>query len=93
VNAGERHRALVLGRSARHLPVVHLLPARFLEFIGLAVVLGAVPLLWTALRALAERDWVSGGLIVVAAAAAGHLGLEFVAIARHERPPEPGGDP
>lgn len=92
-SCGKRGRALVLGRSARHVPVVHLVPARWLEIIGLAVVLGAVPLLWAALRALAERDWVGGGLMVVAAAAAGHLGLELVAIARLERRPEPGGEP
>jgi hypothetical protein len=64
-----------------------------LEILGLAIVLGAIPLLWVALRALAERDWVSGGLVVIAAAAAGHLGLELVAIARLDRRPEMGEEP
>ncbi len=70
-----------------------LMPARWLELLGLAIVLGAVPLLWTALRALASRDWVGGGLVVIAAAAAGHLGLELIAIARLEHRPEPGDAP
>jgi hypothetical protein len=71
---------------------VDLIPARWLERLGLGIVLGTLPLLWSALRALAERDWVGGGLLVVAAAAAGHLGLEFVAIARIERPADREGD-
>jgi hypothetical protein len=49
--------------------------------LGLAFLVGVVPLVLAALRALAERDYVAGGLLVFAAAAVGHLGLEVVAIA------------
>jgi hypothetical protein len=49
--------------------------------LGLAFLVGTVPLVLVALRSLAERDYVAGGLLVFAAAAIGHLGLEVVAIA------------
>ncbi len=49
--------------------------------LGLAFLVGTVPLVLVALRALAERDYVAGGLMVFAAAAMGHLGLEIVALA------------
>jgi hypothetical protein len=49
--------------------------------LGLAFLVGVVPLVLAALRALAERDYVAGGLLVFAAAAVGHLGLEVVASA------------
>ncbi len=52
--------------------------------LGHLAVLGTVPLLWAALRALGGRDYVSGALLVFAAAAVGHLGLELLALGRRE---------
>ena len=52
-----------------------------LRSFGTLCLVGTLPLLWGALRALAERDYVSGTLGVVAVAAVGHLGLELVALA------------
>lgn len=56
--------------------------------LGLAALVGTMPLLWLALRALAERDYVSGALLVFATAAIGHLGLELVALAEKARQDE-----
>lgn len=53
-----------------------------LSTLGVCFVLGNVPLLWGALRALAERDYAAGGLLVFAGAATGHLGLELLSLAR-----------
>lgn len=52
-----------------------------LRTFGLGALVGTVPLLWIALGALGERDYVGGALLVFAAAAIGHLGLELVALA------------
>ncbi len=52
-----------------------------LRTFGLLALVGTAPLLWFALRALGERDYVGGALLVFAAAAIGHLGLELVALA------------
>ena len=52
--------------------------------LGTAGLLATVPLMLVALRSLAERDYVSGALLVFGAAAVGHLGLELVALARGE---------
>ena len=60
----------------------------FLRGFGVSCLLGAVPLLWLALRYLAGRDYVAGALVVVASAAVGHLGLELVALTAGE----PGGE-
>jgi hypothetical protein len=49
--------------------------------LGLAFLVGSVPLVVLALRHLADRDYVAGGLLVFASAAVGHLGLELVALA------------
>ena len=57
--------------------------------LGLLFVLGNVPLLWLALRSLAERDYAAGGLIVFAAASTGHLGLELLALSRADEAAEP----
>ena len=45
--------------------------------LGVLCTIGAVPILWSAMRALAVRDYVGGGLLVFGAAAAGNLGLEL----------------
>ena len=58
-------------------PVSH-----WLRPIGVLFVAGNVPILLLALRALAERDYAAGGLLVFASAATGHLGLELLALAR-----------
>ncbi len=58
----------------------------WLRRLGLAFVLGNVPLLLLALRALAGRDYAAGGLLVFAAAASGHLGLELLALAQAPLP-------
>lgn len=55
---------------------------RWYSTLGLVFVLGNLPLLWAALRALAERDYAAGGLLVFAAASTGHLGLELLALGR-----------
>lgn len=52
---------------------------------GLAALVGTVPLLWFALRALGERDYVGGALLVFGAAAIGHLGLELIALSGRRR--------
>lgn len=52
-----------------------------LRAFGLIALAGTAPVLWFALRALGERDYVGGALLVFAAAAVGHLGLELVALA------------
>lgn len=52
-----------------------------LRAFGLVALVGTAPLLWFALRALGERDYVGGALLVFGAAAIGHLGLELVALA------------
>lgn len=52
-----------------------------LRVLGLTALCATAPLLWLALRGLAERDYVAGALLVFAAAAIGHLGLELVALA------------
>ncbi len=52
-----------------------------LRTLGLGALVSTAPLLWFALRALGERDYVGGALLVFAAAAIGHLGLELVALA------------
>lgn len=54
--------------------------------LGIGALLGTVPLLWGALAALGERDYVSGALLVFAAAAIGHLGLELVALGSRGEP-------
>lgn len=51
-----------------------------LRALGVAGLLATVPLMLLALRALAARDYVGGALVVFAAAAVGHLGLELVAL-------------
>lgn len=62
--------------------------------LGLLLVVAAVPLVLVALRHLAERDYVAGGLVVFAAAAIGHLGLELVALAEaRARADQPGTEP
>lgn len=53
--------------------------------LGLAALIGTAPLMWFALAALGERDYVAGALLVFASAAIGHLGLELVALARRPR--------
>lgn len=53
----------------------------FAEVGGYLALLGVVPLLWESLTALAGRDYVAGGLLVFAAAAIGHVGVELVALA------------
>jgi hypothetical protein len=55
---------------------------RWYSTLGLLFVLGNLPLLWAALRALSERDYAAGGLLVFAAASTGHLGLELLALGR-----------
>lgn len=55
---------------------------RWLAPLGTFFVLGNIPLLWLALRALGERDYAAGGILVFAAAATGHLGLELLALGR-----------
>ncbi len=59
-----------------------------LRALGFSALLGSVPILWVALRYLAERDYVAGALAVVASAAVGHLGLELVALSMREPPRE-----
>lgn len=51
-----------------------------LRVAGLIALAATAPLLWFALRALAERDYVGGALLVFAGAAIGHLGLELLAL-------------
>ena len=53
-----------------------------LRGLGSVGLLGTVPLMLWALRALAARDYVAGALLVFAAAAVGHLGLELMALAQ-----------
>ena len=53
-----------------------------LRGLGTLGLLGTVPLMLAALRALAERDYVAGALLVFGAAAVGHLGLELMALAQ-----------
>lgn len=60
----------------------------WLRPLGLAFVAGNVPVLILALRALATRDYAAGGLLVFAAAATGHLGLELLALSRPAPGPE-----
>ncbi|MCB9547747.1 MAG: hypothetical protein H6706_18120 [Myxococcales bacterium] len=48
--------------------------------LGVAALLGVVPLLVAAMGHLGGRDYVAGGLLIFAAAAVGHLGLELVAL-------------
>lgn len=48
--------------------------------LGIVALVATAPLLWVALQALGERDYVAGALLVFAAAAVGHLGLELVAL-------------
>lgn len=60
-----------------------------LRALGLGALVGTMPLLWFALRALGERDYVGGALLVFAAAAIGHLGLELVALAGRARSEDP----
>lgn len=60
-----------------------------LRTLGLGALVGTAPLLWFALRALGERDYVGGALLVFAAAAIGHLGLELVALAGRTGEEEP----
>ena len=55
---------------------------RWYSTLGVLFVLGNLPLLWAALRALSERDYAAGGLLVFAAASTGHLGLELLALGR-----------
>jgi hypothetical protein len=62
-----------------------------LRALGVAGLLATVPLMLLALRALAARDYVGGALVVFAAAAVGHLGLELVALDA-EPPPAPVDD-
>lgn len=52
-----------------------------LRISGLVALAATAPLMWFALRALGERDYVGGALLVFAAAAIGHLGLELLALA------------
>ena len=52
-----------------------------MRVIGMVCLMGALPLLLIALRSLAERDYVAGALVIFAAAAFGHLGLELLALA------------
>lgn len=61
-----------------------------LRALGIGALLGTAPLLWFALRALGERDYVGGALLVFAGAAIGHLGLELVALAGRAADEEPG---
>ena len=58
---------------------------RTLRTLGIGALVSTAPLLWFALRALGERDYVGGALLVFAAAAIGHLGLELVALAGRAR--------
>ncbi len=51
-----------------------------LRVISVTALLGVIPLIWVALRYLASRDYAAGAIVVVAAAAVGHLGLELVAL-------------
>lgn len=48
--------------------------------LGVFFLVAGVPLVIVALAHLADRDYVAGGLLVFAAAAIGHLGLELVAL-------------
>ncbi len=57
-----------------------------LRALGVAGLLATVPLMLIALRALAGRDYVGGALVVFAAAAVGHLGLELVALCADPAP-------
>lgn len=50
--------------------------------LGVVALLGTAPILVAAMGHLAARDYVAGGLLVFAAAAVGHLGLELVALGR-----------
>ena len=59
----------------------------WLRPLGLAFVAGNVPVLILALQALARRDYAAGGLLVFAAAATGHLGLELLALGRAPQGP------
>ncbi len=52
-----------------------------LRIAGLIALAATAPLMWFALRGLGERDYVGGALLVFAAAAIGHLGLELLALA------------
>lgn len=63
-----------------------------LRLLGVAGLLGTVPMMLLALRALAGRDYVGGALVVFAAAAVGHLGLELVALDQDPPPVEPDED-
>lgn len=58
--------------------------------LGLLCVVATAPLLWVALAHLAGREYVAGALVVFAAAAVGHLGLELVSLA--SRAPEPAAE-
>lgn len=53
-----------------------------LNGLGLVALLGTAPVLVAAMTYLGGRDYVAGGLLVFAAAAIGHLGLELVALGR-----------
>ncbi|MCB9535916.1 MAG: hypothetical protein H6704_06590 [Myxococcales bacterium] len=63
-----------------------------LRALGVAGLLATVPLMLLALRALAGRDYVGGALVVFAAAAVGHLGLELVALDAEPAPAPPTDD-
>lgn len=63
--------------------------------LGLVFVVAVVPLIWLGIQHLSTRDYVGGGLLIFAAAAVGHLGLELLSLAtvgaagagRSEEPP------
>lgn len=50
---------------------------------GAGALLAAIPLLVMAVGQLASRDYVGGALLIFAAAAVGHMGLELIALGEH----------
>jgi len=63
-------------------PVTSRARSDLLSGLGVVALLGTAPVLVAAMGHLAVRDYVAGGLLVFAAAAIGHLGLELVALGR-----------
>ncbi|MFN3201797.1 MAG: hypothetical protein ACE366_25560 [Bradymonadia bacterium] len=49
-------------------------------FLGIGCVVAVVPLIILGIEHLSVRDYVGGGLLIFAAAAVGHLGLELMAL-------------
>ncbi|MEZ4475079.1 MAG: hypothetical protein R3F60_30670 [bacterium] len=55
----------------------------------MVALLAVAPLLVAAMGHLGARDYVAGGLLIFAAAAVGHLGLELVALGSPASPRDP----